>query len=327
MCKTERVSIVILNWNGTKYIDKCIESVLAQTYKEIEIIIVDNNSIDGSIQKIQKTYPFFRYVLNDCNLGFAKGMNKGIEIATGKFVVALNLDVFLKNDFIEICVKKAYKNSNIGGVGGKELAWNNGELTKTISSSGGPGYLKKRGQGFFGHNYNKEQYCFGVMGSFPFFKKDALESVKSVSNYYFDPDFETGWEDKDLYFRLHLKKWSFLYAPDAIGWHVGSGSADGEKKLIHKNLEYQKKVFRNRYYFIIKNYPSILLNWLFFSLLITEFLLPLYFLVKAPKSFIALCLARIELIKSWKSLIKKRKNIQKNIQINPKDLKIFFKKF
>ena len=84
------VSIILLNWNGDKYIYKCIEYLMDQTYNPLEIIIVDNGSTDGSIQKVMKQYPDFKYILNEKNLGFSAGMNQGIIASRGKYLIPLN---------------------------------------------------------------------------------------------------------------------------------------------------------------------------------------------------------------------------------------------
>src|ERR1035438_1504450 len=84
------VSVILLNWNGERHVHRCLEHVAAQTYSPIEVIVVDNGSSDGSIQKIKAQYPDHLYVENARNLGFATGMNQGFRVARGEYVLPLN---------------------------------------------------------------------------------------------------------------------------------------------------------------------------------------------------------------------------------------------
>lgn len=322
------VSIIILNWNGLKFIDKCIKSVIDQSYKNIEIILVDNNSTDGSFEKVCSLFEIDNIVKNVENLGFAKGMNIGIEKATGDFIMTLNMDVFLMQNAIENAIETFRNHSNIGVIMGKELSWINDELINKETNSAGPGFLKLRGQGFSDKNkINIPTLSFGAMGSFPIFRKSVLEQLKDVTGYYFDPKFETGWEDKDIFFRCHHLGWKFYYNPKIIGYHAVSGSVNNKSKLIDKDIKYQKRIFRNRYYFIFKNYPLILLLLHSPFLMFTELMLYPYYLCKNPKSIIALLSAKKEFINNIKIIYNDRKRILKKSELGFKELISFFKIF
>jgi len=322
------VSIIVLNWNGFKYVFDCIESVLNQTYKNIEIILVDNQSTDSSIEELQKRYPRLHYVLNNSNVGFAEGMNIGLSKAKGTYVMALNMDVCLENDAIENFVNEFEKQPNVGAMMGKEFLWTDNGLIKFPTLSSGPGFLKKRGQGYFEKELiDKKTFSFGAMGSFPIFRITALKELFDVTGYYYDPKFETGWEDKDLFFRLHHLGWKFLYVPAVIGYHAGSGSVGEKHKLIDKTISYQTRIFRNRYFFIFKNYSFSLLLHHSIYLIITEFLIPIYYLFISPKSIIALVKGQLLFIIDFRKIIIDRKKIQKKSKLNYKELLFFFKKF
>src|SRR5260370_6114425 len=94
------VSIVLLNWNGEEHVHRCMEHVMAQDYRPIEVIVVDNNSGDGSLKRIKANYPDFVYIENSDNKGYAAGMNQGISTAHRDFVVPLNQDVCLYHAFL-----------------------------------------------------------------------------------------------------------------------------------------------------------------------------------------------------------------------------------
>lgn len=283
------VSIILLNWNGEEHIHRCMEYVMSQSYKPIEVIVVDNDSSDGSIQKIQSGYPDLTYILNRENKGFALGMNQGFEISKGDYVIPLNQDVCLHENFISKCVERIQKDSRIGAVGGRVYSWIGDELTDVLRKGEGElFFFRKRFQGYGGIRSENEAYVFMSSGSFPFFRREMLNDIMQVSGDYYDRNFVTGWEDVDLFFRMHLRGWKCLFLPAAYGWHVGSGSVGGNATFFSKKLDYQTRVLRNRYFVIIKVIPINILLWLFPYLAVTEIAMVPYLLVRSPKSIIAL---------------------------------------
>jgi len=94
------VSVIVLNWNGGKFISTCIQSVLDQTYREIELVVVDNASTDGSVDLIKRNFPHIRLIENPTNLGFSKAINQGIKVSSSSYVMPLNFDVILSPNFV-----------------------------------------------------------------------------------------------------------------------------------------------------------------------------------------------------------------------------------
>jgi GT2 family glycosyltransferase len=322
-----KISVILLNWNGSKYIFDCIKSVINQTYKNIEVILVDNNSTDGSIEKIQNKYPYFKYILNSDNLGYAEGMNVGIRIAKGDYIMLLGYDVYLSTDYIEKAIERIKKDKKIGIIAGPEFAWVKGRKTNKHLPSSGAYYLKKRIQVGIYKDRNKERYAFGVTGSFPLIRKKLLDDLYNVSGYYFDKDFETGWEDTDLRFRALFRGWKTLYYPKIKAWHVGSASDNENFRLIEKSLDYQKRIFRNRLYVIEKNFPKEIKKWLKPYIWITDILMYFYYTVISGKSIKAINLAKKEFKENLQDVRKKRTNIVNNILITIEEIKKQFIKF
>ena len=89
------ISVIVLNWNGDRVIEACLRSVRAQTYHPLEVIVVDNASVDGSVELIRREFPRIQLIVNETNLGFGGGNNVGVRASEGKYVMVLNNDARL----------------------------------------------------------------------------------------------------------------------------------------------------------------------------------------------------------------------------------------
>lgn len=320
------ISVVVLNWNGMRFIETCLLGLSKQTYKKIEVIVVDNGSVDGSLEKVIEKFPYVKIIKNKKNMGFSEGMNIGIAAATGDYIMTLNMDVYLERSCIGQMVDTIDHDLDCGAIMGKEFTWDVTGFSDVPSISSGPGYLKKRGQGTRDiKRIDKRTFSFGAMGSFPMFRASCLRKLYDKVGYYFDPKFVTGWEDKDIFFRLHHLGYRFIYEPNAIGYHYGSGSVGEAKRLIDKDIYYQTMVLRNRYYFILKNYPKWLIFRHFAFLTLTEFLMLIYFIIYQPKTLKALWLAQLDFLRNIKTIIKDRKLIQADSKLTKNQILNFFK--
>ena len=322
------VSIIVLNWNGAAHVHRCLEFALAQSYRNCEIIVVDNGSTDGSIEKLQRDHPALGYCRNGENIGFAAGMNQGFARSAGGFVIPLNQDVCLHEHFVARCVERISRDGGIGAIGGRVFSWVGDQLTDIPrKGEGEKTSFRKRFQGQGGEFSDGEALVFMPTGSYPFLRRSMLEDLKSVSGHYYDEAFVTGWEDVDLFFRMHLRGWQCLFYPEAFGWHVGSGSVGGNATLLSKKIDYQVRVLRNRYFAMIKNLPAHLVVWLLPHLVIAELSLVPYFLVRSPKTVLALLAAWYQTLASFPELIRKRGAIQKNVSVGKGYLKQYFQSF
>ena len=117
------VSVAIVNWNGEKYLYKCIKSLLEQNYKNIEIIIIDNDSTDNSINIIEENFKDEVILFKNKNTGYAGGDNKGIELAKGDYIIIANPDIVFGDNYIKNCINKFSEDDTIGAVTGKLLKY------------------------------------------------------------------------------------------------------------------------------------------------------------------------------------------------------------
>jgi len=107
------VSIIIINYNGKLHLEKCLKSLMQVDYKNYEIILVDNNSSDDSINFVKKFYPSVGIIQLEKNYGFAEPNNIGAKRATGEFLLFLNNDTIVKSNFISELVNVINTDSKI----------------------------------------------------------------------------------------------------------------------------------------------------------------------------------------------------------------------
>src|SRR5450755_3327200 len=122
MSDNERVSVTIVTYNSGRFIKRCLESVLAQRYGNKEVIVVDNASMDGTVDILEQFEDRCQIVYNDENIGFAAAQNQAICLSNGDWVLTLNPDVLLLPDFIQAMVEAGQIDKRIGTVCGKLLA-------------------------------------------------------------------------------------------------------------------------------------------------------------------------------------------------------------
>ena len=112
------ISIVIVNYNVRDFLFRCIESIHANSgHRSIEIIVVDNHSIDGSVGALRQNFPEVIVIANEHNLGFGSANNQGIDIARGKYTLILNPDTLLSEHTLEVCFNYMEQNPQTGAVG------------------------------------------------------------------------------------------------------------------------------------------------------------------------------------------------------------------
>lgn len=261
------ISLVIINYNNKDYLQRCINSILSQTYKNIEIIFIDNESKDGSYEFMVEEYSNKNILLikNKVNNGYAGAANQGIKISKGKYVMILNPDIIMENDFIEEMYGFIEKDSSIGALSGKLLKYDfkNDKKLNYIDSTGIIMYKSTRcidrGQNEedIGQYDNSEQ-VFGVCGAAPLYRRSALDKIM-VLDEYFDEDFFAYKEDIDLSWRLNLAGFKNMYHYKAIAYH-GRGLGSSKKGILNfiNNRKSQSKFlrgisFRNHILMLYKN--------------------------------------------------------------------------
>lgn len=294
------VSVVIVNYNGKKFLNECIGSLYTQSYPDFEIIVVDNASVDGSIEFLTSEFPDVRIIRNPVNLGFAGGMNTGILSAGGPFILALNNDTRVDRDCIMRLVDVMVHDHAIGMCAAK-LAFFDQRINSTgicISRSGAAWdrgmFEKDTGQ------FDTPGEVFGPCAAAALYRKEMFDDIGL-----FDEDFFLYLEDVDIAFRGQLAGWKCIFVPGAVVYHHHGGTAGFRSDLA---VYYGN---RNILWIPFKNYPlSLLLSSLPWIVGRTIGVIPYYAVRGQGKTILR---SKIDGMKGIFRMIRKRRTVKRII--------------
>jgi GT2 family glycosyltransferase len=254
-CKT---SVIIVNWNGEQFLERCLVALMAQAVKPHEIILVDNASSDRSFE-IARRFPAVRVIALAQNTGFARGNNLAIEAASkgSEWIALLNPDAFAAPRWLETLLMAAESNPDFDVFGSK------------LVNAADPGVLDGAGDVYHvsglvwrtAHGLSVsamgDSVCeiFSPCAAAALYRRSAFEEVGG-----FDEDFFCYVEDVDLGFRLRLAGYRCLYVPQSVAHHVGSGTTGGQ----HSDFSVYHG-HRNLVWTFVKNMPGGLF-WLLLPL-------------------------------------------------------------
>jgi hypothetical protein len=247
------VSVIIVNWNGQRYLERCLASLLRQSYPDYEIVLVDNASTDGSAEFVRERFPQVRVLAQAENLGFAAGNNVGIRATQGGFIATLNTDTEAEPGWLAALVegmsaapRVGMSAAHVGMCASKMLFFDRRE---TINSTGiamdraGIAWDRDGGEPDAQAGLEAGE-VFGACAGAALYRREMLEQIGG-----FDDDFFYLYEDVDLAWRARLAGWRAWYCPAARVYHVhaGAGTEGSPFKSYH--------LARNRIWAILKNYP------------------------------------------------------------------------
>lgn len=326
------VSVIILNYNGKDYIEECLGSVLTQTCKELEIIVVDNASKDGSREMLREKYlPQIRLIESDVNLGFAEGNNIGLRQAHGDFIALLNNDAVADGKWLQELISAVHRSDITFGMwASKILFYESRGLIDTVGHLIYPDGLNRgRGKGEMDTGqYNREEEVFFPSGCAALYRKGMIDEIG-----FFDAEFFAYGDDTDVGLKARLAGWKCLYVPSAVVYHHSSATA-GRYSPAKAYL-----VERNRVWILVKYFPVryILLSP-FYTIL--RWSLQLYGAVTGKgsagrftaeyslfKLAVILFKAYIDAIMGLSGMIKKRVMIRKIRQTTTYDFALWLKRF
>jgi GT2 family glycosyltransferase len=311
------VSIIIVNYNGKKWLQKCLDSLFEQTYTNFEIILVDNNSSDDSIEFLRSNYSDTRLKIIEHkeNSGFAGGNNVGFKYARGEYIILLNNDTWVEKNYIINFITAFDEIPNLGCAQSKILLMDTPEKIDSAGSFWTKSTFLYH-YGFFKNTndkkYNVNYKVFSTKGASVIYRKDILDKVGL-----FDDKFWCYYEETDLNHRLWLAGYESWYYPGAICYHANGGTS-----LTFDNETIQFHNFKNKIRSFLKNFELITLIWVIpMHLLIITFLGIIWTLQGKFKYTQALAKAIMWNISVLGETYHLRKKIQKQRKLN--DKKVF----
>ncbi len=303
------VSVVILNWNGKQHLLRCLTSLAKATYRPVEIIVVDNNSTDGSADVVRTRFPNVRVIQEKENRGYSGGNNDGIAKSRGKYIFILNNDTEVERGFLEPLVAILESDPSVGCVQPKLVYGDRRRLLNAVGS-----YLTSTG--FLYHygyrkdaslpQYNRRLTIYSAKGAAMLLPKSALDRVGT-----FDEDFFIYFEETDLCHRLWLAGYRIVYEPAAVIYHYEA--VDTHRQMENSRIMYLS--YRNRIASFIKNLSLVSLLALLPALLVVYGFLFLVYVVTGQWATAGTLISAIGWnISILPVMITKRRFIQKNIR-------------
>ncbi|MFH1856948.1 MAG: glycosyltransferase family 2 protein [Candidatus Omnitrophota bacterium] len=308
------ISIVIANYNGAHFLRDCLDSIKAQSYKDVEIILIDNGSRDNSVELLEKEYSNVRLIKNEENLGFVTANNQGFKESIGEYVLFLNNDIKAEPDAIEKLVERISGREELGAVFSKLRLMDEPDKLDAVGSFlTGYGFLYH--QGFMEKDngqYDNLREIFSPKGVCFLMPRKLLEEIGT-----FDEDFFAYFEESDLFWRLWLFGKKIEFVPQSVIYHKSGGTCT---KLASPFIDYH--AFKNRVCALIKNLGTL-------SLLK---ILPVHIFACLGVSLLYLCKLKLKNsaailkaigwnIKYLKATLRKRDFVQTEIRkISDKDL-------
>lgn len=215
MDKQARVTILIVNWNGKALLTECLDSVFSQTYDNFHVVLVDNGSVDGSVDLVSCNYPQVKIISLTENHGFAGGNNQGLPYCTGEFLALVNNDVVLSPDWLDKIILPMDADPAVGLCSSKifikgtlRLDAIGDQFTTAFTGS-------KLGENELGSDYDRDFHVDGACAAAALYRLSMIEKIG-----FFDEDLFLNYEDTDLNLRAKMQGWRCVYVPGACCQHA-----------------------------------------------------------------------------------------------------------
>lgn len=304
----KKVAVVILNWNGQKFLEKFLPSVIKYSQNDASIIVADNKSTDNSIDFLKENFPQIRIIENKENGGFAKGYNDALAQVEAEYYILLNSDIEVTENWIKPVIDLMDSDPNIAVCQPKIRSYSEPKMFEYAGAAGGYidkyGYPFCRGRLFQSMEEDTGQYddivdVFWATGACMFVKSSIYHKFGGLDN-----DFFAHMEEIDFCWRLKNSDYRIIYCPNSVVFHVGGGTLP--------KISWRKTYlnFRNNFTLLYKNLPSNQILKVFLIRLPLDGLASIKFLFDGGfKDFFAVAKAHFSFYFSLRKQHKKRKSI------------------
>ena len=294
------ISVIVLNWNGKKFLADCLGSLRKQVFQDFEPILVDNGSSDGSVDYVRANFPEVKILALPDNRGFTGGNIAGYEHCTGKLIALLNNDTEVHPCWLKEIQNASLAYPEAGSFASKMMYFHQRSRVENCGFDVGiEGATIDLGRDEVdGPGWSQPRQVFGGCGGAVAYRRRMLDIIG-----FLDDDFFMTYEDVDLSFRAQLRGFSCVYVPGAVVYHHYRATND---KMPEKQAFYSQ---RNIDFVWVKNMPfGLLLRSIPFRILY-EMGAAVYFTRRgAGISFLK---SKIDVLRLLPSLLRKRREIQR----------------
>jgi len=255
-----RVTVIVVSWNSRRFLEECLRSVEAQTHGDVETIVVDNGSADGSADFVASAFPKAILIRNSANEGFCRANNAALMRATGVFILCLNADAILEPDFLERALTGFTAVHRVGMVSGKIHRFDG----VTIDSAG---QILTRARRIVDRGYGERDVgrydlpgeIFSVCGAAALYWRGMIDAIAEGGEL-FDESFFAFGEDMDVAWRAQRAGFRGYYVPSARARHFRGGTQPAAPGLLGRFFQTARRppgirahIVKNRWLMILKN--------------------------------------------------------------------------
>ena len=313
---TPRVAVIVINYNGKRWLNRCFSSLAKTTYPNYSVYLVDNASTDGSTGHVRVSFPWVKIIQLQKNFGFARGYNLAVKQVEAKYVALLNNDTeILEPNWLGMMVRTAEKDNLVGALACKIVFTSNPAI---LNSVGGFGIPYWRGAADLGYGERDDgQFDSPPIKPFSFCGGAALTRLDLFREEEgFDESFFAFFEDTDFSWRLRIRGYRTAYVPGAKVAHYYSGTWSNETEKMYLC---KRNLFRS----ILKNCSrDVLFRWALPSHMLFTIMASISYLTVEHAPLKSWSLLKSVLWNVWhlKSTYRKRKLIQTARKIGDEDI-------
>ena len=313
---TPLVSVIIPNWNGEKHLEGCLSALARQTFKNFEVLLIDNGSNDGSVDFVKQNHPDVRIIEFPANRGFSVAVNQGIRESRGRIIALLNNDTEAEPGWLENGVDCLERNPHSGLAACRVIYLDRPDLIDSAGDDYAPwgavfnrGHLQQNGPAF-----ETEQEIFGVCASAALIRREVFDRIGL-----FDETFFAYYEDLDINLRARLAGYGCTYCPGAVVRHGYSGSTHGRGLKLGR-----EEVYLHLTAVWLKNMPAgLMLRHLPAALCFHSVIIFCFALARIRNSAL---MPRVPFFRVMGSALKERRRVQASRKISSAELAGWFMK-